>query len=212
MNTKYVLLIGIAALLGCTTTACFAQADMSVRLHLSSSPEGAAIVQNGKVLGVTPTVIHYAVTKHWDDQTACKSVAPLTARWPDGTRATSHGKLCPRYGHDVSHRFVHPANKVAQVRTSNLSLAQQRAAIQRTKARIQALERAQANAALDRSIIQAAGTLGEVAGGALSGHPWTPYAPIVPLPTYPAPTNNKRVTCTSRANGGFNKMVTTTCH
>lgn len=175
-------------------------ASQNVRLEIHSLPEGAAVIQDGRVMGTTPTVIEYpgALLK----SAQCAPIRPLSVQWTSGATSTWSGELCPSVGYNQQYTFLRPADVAGGEIDARVAAGQQQArAIQ---AAAQAVAEAQVEAANTDALNEAAGQVGYLLGGGttvpLSAPPITPYQA------------NKKVTCTTRANGDFGNTVTTTCN
>lgn len=126
-----IILVGILTM---PLAAC--GAAQTVRLTLNSVPEGAAIIQNGSVIGVTPTFVQYnsaaaAVLKSGQ----CFTAAPMTARWTSGATSDLSATLCPQNGYSQQYTFLRPADVAgadvdAQIATANQMARATRAAAQ----------------------------------------------------------------------------------
>jgi len=101
MDLKAVGLVLVSAfcLAGC--------APPMVRVTYQSVPEGAAVIENGRVLGVTPMEITYTPTREFYAG-ECVTLQPIQARWASGATADWSGSLCARNGYRQSYTFMRP--------------------------------------------------------------------------------------------------------
>lgn len=102
---------GVAlALAACAllVTGCGMSNARTVTLQIHSLPEGAAILQNGAVVGTTPTTVTYNATAQFDAG-QCITVQPLTAHWASGATSAVAPTLCPATGYSQQYTFLRPA-------------------------------------------------------------------------------------------------------
>lgn len=183
-------------ILGCLAAILLAGcASPMVHLNVHSVPEGAAVIQNGAVVGTTPTVLTYDAKAQFAAG-ECLAISPLTVQWASGATQQWNGSLCPSVGYSQQYTFMRPANAPggsldAQVAAAN---AYQAAAI--------AAAQAQQDALQEQELYQAAGSLGNTLGCAAAGGCTPPpaapsyqTAPPIQLPSAPAPFSNPPVTC-----------------
>lgn len=79
----------------------------SVRLTYLSVPEGAAVLENGRMIGVTPVTIVYHPPRAFY-QGACVPIQPVTARWNSGAAKGWNGSICARNGYAMQYVFQRP--------------------------------------------------------------------------------------------------------
>jgi len=66
--------------------ACSSSGPKTITLNIYSEPEGASIIEDGKIIGQAPLSVAYSVTES-DVETGYKKISPLTARWLSGATA-----------------------------------------------------------------------------------------------------------------------------
>ena len=92
MRTAKMVLLGFVSSIslgGC--------ASQNVRLAVHSLPEGAAVIQDGRVMGTTPTTLEYPGTLLKSAQ--CAPIRPISVQWTSGATSTWNGTLCPSMGY-----------------------------------------------------------------------------------------------------------------
>lgn len=80
--------------------ACSSNGPKTIDLTIYSEPEGATIIENGKVWGQAPVTVRYTATKTEIDA-GYKKILPISAKWKSGATAlmnyTSLGTKGSRY-------------------------------------------------------------------------------------------------------------------
>lgn len=188
-----------------------AWSTQSVHVTLHSVPEGATLLENSRVLGVTPVPIDYT-----DDAIVaafkagqCVGVKPLTAIWPDGVQITEGGQLCPKYGYDQQATIVRPSGQAGA--TADAIVAAQ-AAVDAAAARLAATDAAAARlsqqAEADRIADNNAAMISNAINNASTNYN---NALLQRQYTYPAPppAPSAPVTCTTSM---FFGQLKTVCH
>lgn len=201
--------------------AAFSQTATSqtYRVPLQSDPAGATITQGGRVLGTAPVTLTFRPAKL--DSQGCFETKRLTSSWPQRPSTSYTLYVCPEI--NVVGIFPAPTPTTTPHRTPRITLSppeqsqsQLAARLAAAKARLRTTNAAIRRQRNERALMQAAGELGGILGGAAVGVPYAPYVPVAPVAPYPAyPANRYRdnhITCTSTSNGGFAPSVTTDCH
>lgn len=104
-HSGVVLALAAGALL---LTGCGTPNTRTVTLQIHSLPEGAAILQNGAVVGTTPTTVTYNAAAQFGAG-QCITVQLLTAQWASGATSAVAPTLCPATGYSQQYTFLRPA-------------------------------------------------------------------------------------------------------
>lgn len=197
----------VRLMLGALTCAVLAGCSAKmVRVTYNSVPEGAAIIQNGQLMGHTPVALLYRPTASFK-AAQCMEAPTITAQWASGAATSINPTICGYSGRNQSFLFQRPnvagAEIDAQVAAANAYRAAAVAAAQ-----------AQQDALQEQALYQAAGGLGNALGCAAAGGcvplpaaPSYPTAPPIRLTPTPAPFSNPSVTCQLGPTG-----TSATCH
>lgn len=170
-------------------------AAKTVTLTLHSVPEGAAIIQNGVVIGVTPTFVQYnsaayAVLKSGQ----CFTAEAVTARWTSGATSTLNTQLCPANGYNQQYTFLRPAGVDGAIADAQVAAANQSA---RTAQYLSNEQAADNNAAMISNAINNAAT----------NYNQSLLQRRATYPTYTPPPITAPVTCTTSTFFGQLKTV-----
>lgn len=180
MLTKTILgILACAVLAGCAAPA--------VRLTYHSVPEGAAVIENGRMLGVTPVTIVYHPARAFY-QGACVPVQPVTAQWNSGASAAWNGAICASNGYNLQHVFQRPDAPGIAVDAQAAAAA---AYAQAAAASAQAQQDAQQEAFWDAAILNAPAETPLPA----PPPPRYPASPRANLPVTAQPFSNPPVSC-----------------
>ena len=88
-----------------TAGTLFARGSQEVSLTIHSTPEGAVVSENGKVLGSTPVTLR----DEFPDFTVCQTTKQLTLTWTSGATTSSLMTLCPAQGTSQFAEVARPA-------------------------------------------------------------------------------------------------------
>lgn len=166
-------LVACAALAGCSAKM--------VRVTYNSVPEGAAIIQNGQLMGHTPVALLYRPTASFKAG-QCMEAPAITAQWASGAMTSINPTMCANIGRNQSFLFQRP----------NVAGAEIDAQVETAQAYAQAAAQAQVDAQQEAMLYQAAGSLGNAVGCAAAGG-CVPPPPVVNYPAAPAPTYRSTV-------------------
>lgn len=125
-----------------------------VRVTLHSLPEGAAIVQNGSVVGTTPFVLEYDKAAAFKAG-QCFEIQTLTTQWASGATSEISGNACPAHGYNQQYTFLRPAGVAGASADAQVAAANQAA---RTAQYIANEQTADDNAAMVSNAINNAAT------------------------------------------------------
>lgn len=98
MRRPLVTAVAVAIL----SSASQAAAQRTVTLIVHSSPERAAISQDGRTVGIAPASIKYRTTKEFRAGKACLIIPIVTARWTSGVIRAEGATICPVSGKRLS--------------------------------------------------------------------------------------------------------------
>ena len=95
----------VVLVLASTAGTLFAGGSQEVSLTIHSTPEGAAVSENGMALGSTPITVRYV----FPDFKACQTTKQLTLTWTSGATTSSPMPLCPAQGTSQFTEVARPA-------------------------------------------------------------------------------------------------------
>lgn len=158
MNRLYAFTsrVGVSSLICISLVLGISGCSSQVTLAVYSEPAGAAVIQNGQVLGYTPTYVVYpksifslgAPSRYGPgiSMKGCGQTLPLTIEWYSGVSVTEQVTLCKNVGMSQQVSFRRPEGsglesdiQVGYSRQRQVQLLERQAALQRERESIEAL-------------------------------------------------------------------------